>query len=92
MYMNGIDLDARNLKSGDLVRVFNDRGEFTTKVLHDESCRPGNVRMHPVANSRNVASGVFQSITNDVKVPRQALCPQGYCISFNDVLVEVEKA
>lgn len=92
VYMNGVDLESRNLKSGDVVRVFNDRGEFTTKVLHDESCRPGNVRMHPVANSRNVISGVFQSITNDEKVPRQALCPQGYCISFNDVLVEVEKA
>ena len=92
VYLNGIDLETRNLKSGDTVRVFNDRGEFVTKVLHDESCRPGNIRMHTVAVSRSVISGCFQNITNSDMVERQASFPLGCVINYNDVLVEVKKA
>ena len=92
VYLNSADLEARNLKSGDTVRVYNDRGEFTTRVLCDESCRPGNVRMHPTAVSRSVLSGCFQNITNDDLIERQALLPLGCVINYNDVLVEVEKA
>ena len=83
---------AKELKNGDVVRVFNDRGEFTTRVLHDESCRPGNVRMHPIAVSRSVLSGCFQNVTNSEMVERQNVLPLGRVINYNDVLVEVEKA
>lgn len=92
VYLNGIDMEARGLKNGDVVRVFNDRGEFTTRVLHDESCRPGNVRMHPIAVSRSVLSGCFQNVTNSEMVERQNVLPLGRVINYNDVLVEVEKA
>lgn len=90
--MNSIDLDARGLKSGDKVRVHNDRGEFVTSVLLNEAVRPGCVRMPSGAWKKNVDSGCFQYVSNSEVYERHSKLILGYQIGFNDTLVEVEKA
>lgn len=90
--MNQIDLDSRGLKSGDKVRIYNDRGEFVTDVLHNEAVRPGCVRMPSGAWKKNVDEGCFQYVSNSEVYERHSKLLLGQMIGFNDTLVEVEKA
>ncbi len=90
--MNGVDMESRGLEDGDEVRIFNDRGEFVTSVLHNEAVRPGFVRMPSGAWKKNVKSGCFQNVSNSNVYERHSKQQLGYLIFFNDVLVEVEKA
>lgn len=90
--MNQIDMDARGLNSGDEVRIVNDRGEFKTKVVHNEAVRPGCVRMPSGSWKKNVDEGCFQYMSNSDVLERHSKLIMGYMISFNDTLVEVERA
>lgn len=90
--MNPVDLACRNLKTGDDVRLFNDRGECVVSVAANEAVRPGCVRMYSGAWKKYVKSGCFQYLTSDHVEERHSLLIQGLMIPFNDTLVEVEKA
>jgi anaerobic selenocysteine-containing dehydrogenase len=80
------DAAARDIKDGDRVRVFNDRGEFKLKARVSEKARPGVV----------VALSVWwKKLTNDGcnanDVTSQGLTDLGAGATFYDVLVEVER-
>ncbi len=79
------DATARNIKDGDRVRVFNDRGEFNLKARVSEKARLGVV----------VALSVWwKKLTSDGRnandVTSQGLTDLGAGATFYDALVEVE--
>jgi anaerobic selenocysteine-containing dehydrogenase len=81
-----IDAAAREIRDGDRVRVFNDRGEFRVKARVTEKARPGVV----------VALSIWwKKLTSDRcnanEVTSQALTDMGAAATFYDALVEVDK-
>ena len=81
------DAKARGIASGEMVKVFNDRGEFLAKAHVSDSARPGVVvglsvwwaKLCPGGRNANAVTG-------------QALTDLGGGATFYDVLVEVGRA
>jgi len=81
------DAAARNIKDGDRVRVFNDRGEFNLKARVSAKARPGVVVALSVWWKKLTIDGC-----NANDVTSQGLTDLGAGATFYDVLVEVERA
>ena len=81
------DAAARDVKDGDRVRVFNDRGEFNLKARVSEKARPGVVVALSVWWKKLTSDGC-----NANDVTSQGLTDLGAAATFYDVLVEVERA
>ncbi|MGH9766174.1 MAG: molybdopterin-containing oxidoreductase family protein [Blastocatellia bacterium] len=79
------DAAARNIKDGDRVRVFNDRGEFNLKARVSAKARPGVVVALSVWWKKLTSDGC-----NANDVTSQGLTDLGAGATFYDVLVEVE--
>ncbi|MCI0392515.1 MAG: molybdopterin oxidoreductase family protein [Acidobacteria bacterium] len=79
------DAAGRNIKDGDRVRVFNDRGEFNLKARVSEKARPGVVVALSVWWKKLTSDGC-----NANDVTSQGLTDLGAGATFYDVLVEVE--
>ncbi len=92
LMMNPKDVNARGLKDGDTVRVFNDRGEFTATLMADESIRPGMAYMAEERFLQYSPGGLMQNVTNSACIPRSYTGTHGAQVPFNDNLVEVKKA
>lgn len=90
--MNPRDAAPRGLNSGDLVEVFNDRGNFRARYQASPEMRPGSVRVSEGWWSRYFAAGNLQNVTNDANNPRGYKLIHGPVVPFNDTLVEVKKA
>ena len=87
--MNHEDARVRNLNDGDMVRVFNDRGETVIPVTVTERIMPGVIDMPHGAWYDPDDSGVDRGgsanvLTNDEYSPSGAF-------AYNTALVEVEK-
>jgi anaerobic selenocysteine-containing dehydrogenase len=80
-----VDAAARNIKDGDRVRVFNDRGEFKLKARVSAKARPGAVVALSVWWKKLTSDGC-----NANDVTSQGLTDLGAGATFYDVLVEVE--
>jgi anaerobic selenocysteine-containing dehydrogenase len=80
------DAAARDIKDGDRVRVFNDRGEFNLKARVSEKARPGVVVALSVWWKKLTSDGC-----NANDVTSQGLTDLGAGATFYDVLVEVER-
>jgi anaerobic selenocysteine-containing dehydrogenase len=80
------DAAARNIKDGDYVRVFNERGEFKVKARVTDKARPGVVVALSIWWKKLTADGC-----NANDVTSQGLTDLGAAATFYDVLVEVEK-
>lgn len=80
------DADVRGLKSGDRVRVFNDRGSFTLKARVTDKARRGVVVALSVWWKKLSGDGC-----NANDVTSQELTDLGAAATFYDVLVEVER-
>ncbi|HEY9435310.1 MAG TPA: molybdopterin oxidoreductase family protein [Blastocatellia bacterium] len=80
------DAAARDIKDGDRVRVFNDRGEFKLKARVSEKARPGVVVALSVWWKKLTSDGC-----NANDVTSQGLTDLGAGATFYDVLVEVER-
>ncbi|MGH9752434.1 MAG: molybdopterin-containing oxidoreductase family protein [Blastocatellia bacterium] len=78
------DAAARNIKDGDRVRVFNDRGEFKLKARVSEKARPGVVVALSVWWKKLTSDGC-----NANDVTSQGLTDLGAGATFYDVLVDV---
>lgn len=89
--INPKDAKTRNLKTGDVVEVFNDRGSFKAKCFLTEALRPGQVRMHEGWWTKHMIKGNLQMVTNDAIVERQYKLRYGPVVPFDDTLVEVKK-
>lgn len=90
--LNPADLEARGLSNEEVVRVFNDRGEFSVKVRGNQSVRPGVARIFEGQSADFMVSGNVQNVTNDAFPERAAALLCGPVIPFSDTLVQVEKA
>lgn len=90
--INPKDAEARGLKTGDIVEVFNDRGSFKAKCKLTEYLRPGQVRLYEGWWTKHMKAGNLQNVTNDAFNERQYLLRYGPVIPYNDTLVEVRKA
>jgi anaerobic selenocysteine-containing dehydrogenase len=81
------DAAARDIKDGDRVRAFNDRGEFKLKARVSEKARPGVVVALSVWWKKLTSDGC-----NANDVTSQGLTDLGAGATFYDVLVEVERS
>jgi molybdopterin guanine dinucleotide-containing S/N-oxide reductase-like protein len=80
------DAGVRGIKSGDRVRVFNDRGSFTLKARVTDKARHGVVVALSVWWKKLSGDGC-----NANEVTSQELTDLGAAATFYDVLVEVER-
>jgi anaerobic selenocysteine-containing dehydrogenase len=85
--MHPHDAEARELADGELVRVWNDRGEYHCKLVISERARPGVVNGLGVWWRKLGSRG-----TNVNEVTHQHLTDLGAAPAFYDCLVEVKRA
>lgn len=92
--MNEEDAKVRGLANDDIVRGFNDRGEFKCKVRINNAIRPGTVRTMEGQWPKFMASGSgpVQNVTNDSRNERSIWLNAAPVTPFNDTLIQVEKA
>ncbi|MFL9927027.1 molybdopterin oxidoreductase family protein [Herbaspirillum lusitanum] len=84
--MHPDDAATRNIASGDMVRIFNDRGSMQAKVRVTSKARTGLVVGLSIWWKKFAADG-----KNANEVTSQRLTDMGNAPTFYDVLVEVEK-
>lgn len=98
--INRQDAEARGIKNGDVVRVFNDRGEFKVKARISEAVGPGtlNVPYHfaPedfIAGHPSLVIGAAEEDINPIQKIYPAQANNGSATGcLWDCLVEVKKA
>ena len=83
--LNSVDAEARGIKTGDYIRVYNDRGFAVVKALIDESIAPGIISIPKGWQKNQFKAGCYQEMTN----PK--MDPYADSISPYDTRVEVEK-
>jgi anaerobic selenocysteine-containing dehydrogenase len=81
------DARSRGIADGDLVRIFNDRGEFSVRAAVSTRARPGCVVAPSVWWRKLAPDG-----RNANDVTSQALADMGGAATFYDCLVEVARA
>jgi len=84
--INEADAQARGLVSGQMVRVFNDRGSYVCKAMISQRARPGVVNGLGVWWRKLGAEG-----TNVNELTNQKLTDIGRAPTFYDCLVEVHQ-
>lgn len=62
LFINKIDADARSVKEGDYVKVFNDRGYVVLKAHIDAGMRPGMVRTEHTWWDSQYVDGTYPSL------------------------------
>jgi anaerobic selenocysteine-containing dehydrogenase len=82
-----LDAQERGIGDGDLVRVFNDRGELRVRARVTAKARPGVVVALSIWWKKLTADGA-----NANDLTSQALTDLGAAATFYDALVEVERA
>jgi len=90
--MNPVDMEERGLKTGDIVRVYNDRSEFKAPCAENPSLRPGSTNIYEGVWSKYMVEGNLQMVTNPTMLERGERFMSGPVIPFHDTLVQVEKA
>lgn len=90
--LNPIDMESRGLITGDIVKVYNDRGSFKVYVAANSAIRSGSARIYEAATGDYTVEGNLQSVTNNVMIERGYALMCGPVIPFSDTLVEIEKA
>lgn len=90
--LNPKDAEDRGLKNDDIVRAYNDRGEFKCKVRLNNAIRPGSSRIYEGQWAKYMEEGPVQNLTNDNRNKRSIWLNAAPVAPFNDTLVQVEKA
>lgn len=85
--LHPLDAEAREIKSGETVRVFNERGEISVGVDVDAAMRPGVCSMPKGLWRRSITDGLTANVFAPDDLSDLA---GGAC--FNDARVEVMKA
>jgi len=85
--MHPEDASARGIASGDMVRIFNDRGSFVATARVTDKARRGLVVGLSIWWKKYASDG-----KNANEVTSQRLTDMGKAPTFYDVLVQVEKA
>ena len=84
--INPDDALARNITSGDMVRIFNERGSMIAKARVTDDARPGLVVALSIWWKKLASDG-----KNVNELTSQRLTDMGRAPTFYDVLVQVEK-
>ena len=79
---------SRGIASGDLIRIFNDRGHVVLRARLSQAAPPGAVYLSQGWQSCDFVDGHPQSLTHGRANPANAMGPN---CSFSDVLVEIVK-
>ena len=83
--INSVDASPRNIKTGDIVKVFNDRGHVLIKAVINDAVQPGVLTMPKGWEKQEFIDGHYQDLTSRVTNP---VCANS---AFFDLLVGVEK-
>lgn len=83
--INSVDASPRNIKTGDIVKVFNDRGHVLIKAIINDAVQPGVLTMPKGWEKQEFIDGHYQDLTSRVTNP---VCANS---AFFDLLVGVEK-
>lgn len=83
--LNPIDAQARGIVSGDMVKVFNDRGHAVVKAIVSEGIKPGMCNMPKGWQADQYVSGHYQDLSS------RGLNPYVANSQFSDLQVEIEK-
>lgn len=91
LQMNPVDAAARGLSHGDVVHVFNDRGDMKIRLFVTEGIIPGTVATQSGWTPDYFIEGCYQNLSH------LTICDaeEAYSMTnsaFYDILVEVEKA
>ena len=89
--MNPVDSEKRNIRDGDMVTAFNDRGSVTLKARIHEGIKPGVVNVNQGWWPRDFVDGSHQELTHGPINPVQQILFEPNA-SYYDVLCEVKKA
>lgn len=79
------DAKARNIKTGDIVEVFNDRGKAVVKAEVNDSISPGVLSIPKGWQREQFIKGCYQELTNTTSDP------MAVNFAFFDCLVDVKK-
>ena len=90
--INPLDAEARGIKTGDDVKVYNDRGSFVCSALVNSSMPPGVLFMAETTYTKYYKEGFLQNVTNSTRNERCYEMRHEPQIPYNDTLVQVEKA
>ncbi len=88
--INPVDAASRNIKDGDSVRVFNDRGKVVIKAKLHNKVRAGLVNTSQGWSPDHFISGTHQALSHATINPAQAAVFEPNA-AFSDTLVEVER-
>jgi anaerobic dimethyl sulfoxide reductase subunit A len=88
--MSSIDAEARGISNGDLVRVFNDRGQTIIPAMVSQRIMPGVVDVPQGAWYEPDEDGIDRGGCANV-LTRDAYSPGGACCT-NTALVQIERA
>ncbi|WP_139651439.1 molybdopterin-dependent oxidoreductase [Raoultibacter phocaeensis] len=91
LQMNTKDAESRGIQHGDVVRVYNDRGECKVRAFLTEGIVPGSVAIPHGWTPDHFIEGNYQYLTHYKKNEAEEFYSQSNAALY-DVLVEVEKA
>ena len=69
LQVNPKDAEARGIKNGDLVRVYNDRGEMVVSAMLQPGIRPGSVYIEHGWKPEEFVSGFYQNLLRPLNMP-----------------------
>jgi anaerobic selenocysteine-containing dehydrogenase len=67
--VNPQDAAKRGIQEGDLVRVFNDRGEMVVNVAMNPGIRPGTIRIEHGWKPKEFVSGFYNNLLHRTNLP-----------------------
>ena len=90
--MHPSDAEARGIAHGDIVRLFNDRGEVKMKAFVTEGIMPGvTASQAGWTPDHSIEEGSHQYLSHLTLSPAEEHYSQTNS-AFNDIMIEVEKA
>ena len=95
--INPRDAAPRGIADGDVVRIFNDRGQMKVRARLTESMKPGVVNCYQggwdTIRVKHYIEGHPNNLTHQIAKPAQSLIPNFPSnAAYYDVLVQVEKS
>ncbi|HIY84558.1 MAG TPA: molybdopterin-dependent oxidoreductase [Candidatus Rubneribacter avistercoris] len=91
LQINPADAEPRGIQNGDMVRLFNDRGEASMRAFVTEGIMPGVTAAPAGWTPERTASGSHQFLSHLTLSPAEEHYSQTNS-AFNDIMIEVEKA
>ena len=91
LHIHPTDAQARGIEHGDMLRIYNDRGEVKMRAFVTEGIVPGVTATQAGWTPEHTVEGSFQNLSHLTLSPEE----EHYSMTssaFNDIMVEVEKA